>query len=204
MRDMEPVIGESVVVEDVHHLRRMALLHELVREKGNRGAASELGIDPRTVASCMRTGRLSWGVREALERGLQAGAGSAAARQRERNDALEGRIEEVEEKLRSGLEEVRAAVAGEVKALREEQAKERLHVERRLLRLEAGMNGFEMSSQASVELEPTKRRYVRPKQAISPTGDPGSRTRRGSGVRGRLAPDRRLAGAEGHSPRPGQ
>ena len=118
----------------------------------------------------------------------QSELGSAAARQRERNDALEGRIEEVEEKLRSGLEEVRAAVAGEVKALREEQAKERLHVERRLLRLEAGMNGFEMSSQASVELEPTKRRYVRPKQAISPTGDPGSRTRRGSGVRGTPGP----------------
>ena len=76
----------------------MALLHELVREKGNRGAASALGIDPRTVASCMKTGRLSWWVREALERELQSGA----AQQRERNYALEGRIEELEEKTRSG------------------------------------------------------------------------------------------------------
>ncbi len=32
---------------------------------------------------------MSWRVREALERGLQSGVGSAAVRQRERNDALE-------------------------------------------------------------------------------------------------------------------
>ena len=60
------------------------------------GAASALGIDPRAVASCMKTGRLSWWVREALERELQSGAGSAAAQQQERNYALEGRIEELE------------------------------------------------------------------------------------------------------------
>ena len=102
MSQTEPVIEDSRAVEDLHHLRLMALLHELVREKGNRGAASVLGIDPRTVASCMKTGRLSWRVREALEQGLQSGAGSAAARQRERNDALEGRSEEMERELRGG------------------------------------------------------------------------------------------------------
>ncbi len=128
MGNGELVIEDSGVVEDVHHLQLMALLHELVREKGNGGAASALGIDPKTVASCMRTGRLSWRVREALERGLQSGAGSAAARQREHNDALESRIEELEGKLQRGLEEVREAVAEAVKALREEQAKRRLHV----------------------------------------------------------------------------
>ena len=90
MRKAEPVIEESRSVEDLHHLRLMALLHELVRKKGNRGAASALGIDPRTVASCMKTGRLPWRVREALEQGLQSGEGSAAARQRERNDGPGG------------------------------------------------------------------------------------------------------------------
>ena len=80
MRNVEPVIEESRSVEDVHHLWLMSLPHELVREKGNRGAAQALGIDPRTVASCMETGRLSWRVREALERGLQSEAGSVAAR----------------------------------------------------------------------------------------------------------------------------
>ena len=73
MRQGEPVIEESRVVEDVHHLRLMALLHELVREKGNRGAASALGLDPRTVASCMKTGRLSWRVRERWSRGYSRG-----------------------------------------------------------------------------------------------------------------------------------
>ena len=166
MRQGEPVIEESRVVEDVHHLRLMALLHELVREKENRGAASALGLDPRTVASCMKTGRLSWRVREALEQGLQSGAGSAAARQRERNDALKGRVGELEGKLRSGLDEVRAAVSGEVEALREEQAKAMRHVERRLVRLEAGrsaQDGMERTSPTGAEPEPSKRRYVRPR-----------------------------------------
>ena len=157
-------------MEDIHHLGLMALLHELVRElvrkKGNRGAASVLGIDPRTVASCTKTGRLSWRVREALEQGLQSGAGSAAARQRERNDALENRIEELEGKLRSGLEEVRGAVAGEVKALREEHAKAMRHVERRLVRLEAGrdtQDAPEWSSPSGAESESgPKRRYAPP------------------------------------------
>ena len=166
MRQGEPVIEESRAVEDVHHLRLMTLLHELVREKGNRGAASALGLDPRTVASCMKTGRLSWRVREALEQGLQSGAGSAAARQRERNDALKGRVGELEGKLRSGLDEVRAAVAGEVEALREEQAKAMRHVERRLVRLEAGrsaQDGMERTSPTGAEPEPSKRRCVRPR-----------------------------------------
>ncbi len=52
MRNVEPVIEESRNVEDVHHLRLMSLLHELVREKGNRSVVSALGIGPRTVAAC--------------------------------------------------------------------------------------------------------------------------------------------------------
>ena len=49
----------ELVVEDVCHLRLIALLHELVREKGSRGAAAALDIDSRTVASYIRTVRLS-------------------------------------------------------------------------------------------------------------------------------------------------
>ena len=166
MRNVEPVIEESRVVEDVHHLRLMALLHEMVREKGNRGAAEALGLDPRTVASCMKAERLSWRVREALERGLQSGAGSAAARQRKRNDALEGHIEELEGKLRSGFSEVRATVTGEVKAMLEEQAKSLRRLELRLARLETGkaaQDGIERASSGGPEPEPTQRRYVRPR-----------------------------------------
>ena len=56
MRNMEPVSEDSGSVEDVHDLRLMALLHELVRKKGNRGAAQALGIDPRKVASRKKMG----------------------------------------------------------------------------------------------------------------------------------------------------
>ena len=166
MRQAGPVIEESRVVEDVHHLRLMALLHELVREKGNRGAAAVLGIYPRTVASCMKTGRLSWRVREALEQGLQSGAGSAAARQRERNDALEGRVTELDGKLRNGLEEVRSAVVGEVKGLLEQQAKALRQLERRLVRLESSrgvQDGPQRASSAGSEPETPKRRYIPPR-----------------------------------------
>ena len=178
MRNVEPVIEESRVVEDVHHLRLMALLHEMVREKGNRGAAEALGLDPRTVASCMKAGRLSWRVREALERGLQSGAGSAAARQRKRNDALEGHVEELEGKLRSGFSEVRATVTGEVKAMLEEQAKSLRRLELRLARLETGkaaQDGIERASSGGPEPDPTQRRYVRPRtypQLVTPEAEP--------------------------------
>ena len=177
MGDGGPVIEDSGVVEDVYHLQLMGLFHELVRKKGNSGAASALGIDPRTVASCMRTGRLSWRVREALEEGLQSGAGSAAARQRARNDALESRIGELEGKLRSGLKEVREAVAEEFRVLREEQAKRRLHVERRLLKLEDGMSGLDSSSpQTRVEPAPMDRSHVPPRkhpQLVTSEAEPG-------------------------------
>ena len=69
-RTPRPITEESRSVEDLHHLRLMALLHELVREKGNRGVPTVLGIDPRTLSSCMRGGSMSWRVREALKRGL--------------------------------------------------------------------------------------------------------------------------------------
>ena len=55
-----------------------------------------LETDQRTVAECARTGQLSRRVRQALERALQEGVGSAAARQRERNDRLEKRVEALE------------------------------------------------------------------------------------------------------------
>ena len=46
-------------VADVHHLRLMSLLSELVNERGNKGAARVLGLDRRTVAASLRSGVLS-------------------------------------------------------------------------------------------------------------------------------------------------
>ena len=121
-------IEESRDVENVYHLRLMALLQELVRKRGYKGAARILEIDPQTVTESAKTGRLSRRVREALERALQEGHGSAAARQRERNDGLEGKVEALEQghvALEKGQDELRrrlAAVEGGIEALRRDVA----------------------------------------------------------------------------------
>ena len=59
-------IEESRDVENVHRLRLMTLLQELVRERGYKGTARVLEIDPQTMAEAAKTGRLSRRVREAL------------------------------------------------------------------------------------------------------------------------------------------
>ena len=66
----------------------------------------------------------------------------------------------LERELRGGLE----AVVGEVKALREEHARSMRHVERRLVRLEAGGHGSVTPSPTGADSESgPKRRYVRPR-----------------------------------------
>ena len=132
MKTTEHGIEDSRDVENVYHMRLMALLQELVRDKGFKGAARVLEIDQRTVAESAKTGQLSRRVRQALERALQEGVGSAAARQRERNDRLENRIEALEkgqEALGKGHDELGkevrrrvAAVEGRVEALRRDGA----------------------------------------------------------------------------------
>ena len=132
MKTTEHGIEDSKDVENVYHMRLMALLKELVRDKGFKSAARVLELDQRTVAESAKTGQLPRRVRQALERALQEGVGSAAARQRERNDRLENRVEALEkgreahEKGHDSLgEEVRsrvAAVEGRVEALRRDGA----------------------------------------------------------------------------------
>ncbi len=120
MKTTEHGIEDSRDVENMYHMRLMTLLQELVRERGHKGAARVLEVDQRTVAECAKTGRLSRRVREALERALQEGVGSAAARQRERNDALEERMGELESEVESLGKEVRrrlSKVEAEVGAL---------------------------------------------------------------------------------------
>ena len=132
MKTTEHGIESSKDVENVYHMRLMALLKELVRDKGYKGAARVLELDQRTVAECARTGQLSRRVRQALERALQEGVGSAAARQRERNDRLEKRVEALEkgrDEMAKGYDELgkdlrrrMAAVEGRVEALKSSDA----------------------------------------------------------------------------------
>ena len=121
MKTTEHGIEDSKDVENVYHMRLMALLQELVREKGYKGAARVLEIDPQTVTESAKTGQLTRRVRQALERALQEGVGSAAERQRTRNDQLEGRVEALEQGHDELGKEARrrlAAVEGDVAALR--------------------------------------------------------------------------------------
>ena len=126
MKTTEHGIEDSKDIENMHHMRLMTLLQELVRDKGFKGAARVLEVDQRTVAECAKTGQLSRRVRQALERALQEGVGSAAARQRERNDRLEERVEALEkgheahekghDELGKELRKRMAAVEGRVEA----------------------------------------------------------------------------------------
>ncbi len=141
MAEEQPGIDESSSIEDLHHLRLMALLDEQVREKGARRAAADLGVDHRTLASSLESGQLSRRMRVALDRALLAGEGSPAREQKERNDELAGRLDGVEEKvdgLGRDVSQGLAAVQGEVKQLRAEQEQSLRRVEGRIDRIEGG------------------------------------------------------------------
>ena len=112
MKTTEHGIEDSKDVENIYHMRLMTLLQELVREKGYKGAARVLEIDQATVTESAKTWQLTRRVRQALERALQEGVGSAAERQRQRNEQLEERVEGVAADVKG--------VAGEVEALGKE------------------------------------------------------------------------------------
>ena len=149
----QPGIDRSKSIEDLHHLRLMALLEEQVRDKGARKAAEHLGVDHRTLASSLESGKLSRRMRVSLDRALLAGEGSPAREQRERNDELAGRLEVVEERvddLGNDVSQGLSAVQGEVKTLRNEQEQSLRRVEGRLDRAEGGgVSGGSASASAA-------------------------------------------------------
>ena len=59
MEARKPVFTKSKSVEDMQHVRLMALLQELEREHGRKGAASLLGLDHRTLSASLDDGVLS-------------------------------------------------------------------------------------------------------------------------------------------------
>ena len=102
-------IVDSKDVEKRCLMRLMALLQELVRGKGYKGAAQVLEIDAKTVTASAKTGRLTRGVRNALERALQERIGSAADRQRARRDRLEARLDKLEGQVKELKEQLTRA-----------------------------------------------------------------------------------------------
>ena len=131
-------------VEDLHHLRLMALLHELVRERDLKGAAEALGLDPRTLSASMDRGALSGLAQVALERWLLAEGDREAAKSREEVRELAGRVDGVEQRV-DGLADKVGQAAAEVQRVAEadagqqggEQSRELQRLERRMDRLES-------------------------------------------------------------------
>ena len=123
MKTTEHGIEDSKDVENIYHMRLMTLLQELVREKGYKGAARVLEIDQATVTESAKTGQLTRRVRQSLERALQEGVGSAAERQRQRNEELEERVGKLEGEVEALGKEARrrlSVIEGEIAALRRE------------------------------------------------------------------------------------
>ena len=204
MEARKPVFGKSNSVEDMQHVRLMALLQELEREHGRKGAAAVLGLDHRTLGASLDEGVLSRRVRGALERALQEGIGSAADRQRERNDGLEKRLEALEGVVEAQGKEMRVgrrAAEDAMRAVRDEQARALRELETRLAqppgqRVSPGRSGDAQARPAQAE--------GHAQAGVPRPGDPRARRGRRGGVRRRLAADRRVAGAEGRAPQPGQ
>ena len=100
-------------IEDLHELRLMALLHDLVRKHQRKGTGEMLGVDPRTVKACLEQGALSKWMRTALEAQLLSREKAAMAAQQERIEALDQRMEALEQQITSGLGEMRTTMEGE-------------------------------------------------------------------------------------------
>ena len=145
-------IDRSESIEDLHHLRLMALLDDLVRDRGHRRAAADLGVDHRTLTASLESGQLSRRMRVALDQALLDGAGSPANQQRQRNDELAGRLEIVEgrvDELGQEMKEGLGAVQGDVRELRNEHGRALRGVEQRLSGVESGGAGRKTGESAA-------------------------------------------------------
>ncbi len=133
----------AATADNLRHLRLSGLLRDLVRQEGRMEAAELLGVNYKTLARAIESGRLTPRLSDALERLVLEGEGSAAARQDQRIEALEGRVESLAEDLRGGLEELRAVVQEKDAAPRDESTGEEAQVEERPAPVERSRAGEE-------------------------------------------------------------
>ena len=143
-------------LENLVELRSLALLDDLVKARGRKGAAEALGVDRRTLATSVDNGKLTSQMREAVDRVLLLGDAAVVAREEERFAGLERRLEALEEEVRtvgelsSRLDEVGRAVG---------KAAYRISgVEDRLGDMEASWEG----SEAEQAERPIRRSHERP------------------------------------------
>lgn len=89
----------------------VALLHEMVQERGRVETAEALGIDTRTLATSLKQTKLSRRVRKALELELATNAGQEkeVARLGERVSLLEGELADLRTAMVAGFQALRDA-----------------------------------------------------------------------------------------------
>ena len=127
---------ESRSLENLRHMRLMALLRDMIDAEGGEKAAQALGVSYRTVSRTIESDRLTERMSAVLERHLLLGGGSAAAQQQKSIKALEKRVGDLEEGLGSGLEDLRGVIEKGIEGLREEHAQGLRQLERRLVKVE--------------------------------------------------------------------
>ena len=164
---MEPekgVVEKGRSVRDMHHLRLMSLLQELERDNGRKKAAEMLGVDRRTLDASLDEGVLTRRIRGALEKALQSGVGSAAAEQRDRNDKLADRLEDLEggcEELGKEIRENNRASEDRDRAIREEMAQGFRKLDQTLAGLETGRGGQDGAKANGAGPQPRRRATLR-------------------------------------------
>ena len=152
--------GGDSGVADLYELRLTALLHQLVRRRGHKGAARELGVNPRTVAGSVKQG-MSRRVREALERMLVDRDGEARDRLEDEMNGVKVEVVGINERV-AGLE---SGLREGLQALGEQQAQGMRRLERRLAQAEAGKGGGSAASSVATPRpapgagSPSRRRY---------------------------------------------
>ena len=164
---MEPekgVIEKGRSVCDMHHLRLMSLLQELERDNGRKKTAEILGVDGRTLDASLDEGVLTRRIRNALQKALQSGVGSAAAEQRDRNDLLADRLEDLEGRVEEQGTECRVgrrAWEDAIRAVREEVAQGFRQLEKTLAERETGRGGQDGAKANGAGPQPRNRSTLR-------------------------------------------
>ena len=157
---------KSRYAEDLHRLRLMALLNDLVRQHRRKGAAKILGVDPRTLARSMELRKLSMRMQLALEHALLERSDSdAVENQRQEMRALKGRVDGLEERVASvekdisnALEGIHDAEVAEIMARLEVNARAFREMARRLPKSEEGQGGSGRQSPPSRRLIKSRRK----------------------------------------------
>ena len=103
--------GDAPSLDSVQGVRLLALLQDLVRERGRTQAADDLGVNYKTVVGIIESGRLTRRVAQALERMLLAQNVESLLEDREvmkslaqRVSALEERDGHLDDRLREAVE----------------------------------------------------------------------------------------------------